>query len=58
MIPMSKEVWQWPEFKAFAKRLGIALDLSTKTITIRFPLNGAVEVEQVYLPRSQKEPGE
>lgn len=29
------EVFRWPEFQAFARRLGIPIDLRTTSITIR-----------------------
>lgn len=45
------EVWQWPEFTAFAKRLGVELDLPTRSLTIHIPYDGITEITQGYIGR-------
>jgi hypothetical protein len=42
------DVYSWPEFQAFAKRLGVLWDLRTISIRILLDANERVEVEQVY----------
>lgn len=42
------DVYHWPEFKAFAKRLGIAHELPTLNITITIPVDGVVVVAHDY----------
>jgi hypothetical protein len=42
------EVWQWPEFRAFAERLGINADLATRELTIRMT-EDAVTVQQEFV---------
>lgn len=32
--PKSFDVWRWPEFKAFAQRLGVVLDKPTTMLSI------------------------
>jgi hypothetical protein len=41
-------VYGWPEFQAFAKRLGLMWDLSTRQITITLPAEGSVTISQDY----------
>jgi hypothetical protein len=48
----STEVVGWPEYKAFAERLGIA-ELSSKSITIELRLGEPVVVVQEYIPKSK-----
>lgn len=43
------DVYQWPEFLAFARRLGFMWDLSTRDVVIRMPLDGLVEIEHNYV---------
>jgi hypothetical protein len=45
--PFGKELWNWPEFKAFAKRLGIP-DVPTTELRLRIPMLEVVEIEQEY----------
>ncbi len=42
-------VHRWPEFLAFAKRLGIDLELPTTVITIRIPHDEIVTIIHEYL---------
>lgn len=48
LLPLSQEVYHWPEFKAFAKRLGIAGDLPTTNIVIAMLMNEPVKVYHTY----------
>ena len=50
------EVWQWPEFQAFADRLGIDRSLPTRDLNIYLPLEGAVTITQEYLGDKLFEP--
>ena len=43
------EIWQWPEFMAFAERLGIPLTVPTTALTIHLPIRGAVEIKQEFV---------
>lgn len=43
------DVWRWPEFIEFAKRLGIDLNLPTRGIVIRMYEGEAVSITQEYL---------
>jgi uncharacterized protein (DUF302 family) len=42
------ELYHWPEFQAFAKRLGIPLELGTIDIAIFIPCDGRVKVIHEY----------
>lgn len=42
------EVIGWPEFGAFARRLGLAWDLRTMDFSIDFNLDGIVTIHQKY----------
>ena len=60
-LPTLIEVWRWPEFQAFAKRLGIAPSpLPTVALTIKFDPpetsnGGLAQITQTYLGRDMKE---
>ena len=43
-----RDVYYWPEFKAFAERLGIEYELLTTNLTITIPCEGAVVVAHDY----------
>lgn len=43
--PTSKEIWKWPEFRAFATRLGIDLESGVYWLRIEFPEHHVVKVE-------------
>lgn len=47
--PSSCEVVRWPEFLAFAKRLGIALELPFRDIIIDLKWDDVVVITQTYL---------
>jgi len=48
--PLGWSVWRWPEFQAFARRLGIDVGtLPTRGLIINLPLDNVVFVEQEYL---------
>lgn len=47
--PSGREVYHWPEFQAFAKRLGIDWNLPTVDLCIFIPLDGNVKVVHEYL---------
>jgi hypothetical protein len=53
--PMSYEVWQWPEFQAFAKRLRIDMSLRTVGLTIEFPDGGDQQVMVIQRYRGEDE---
>lgn len=42
-------VFAWPEFRALCDRLGVAIDLRTRSLTIRLAMDKPVVVEQDYL---------
>lgn len=48
--PDSHAVYRWPEFRAFADRLGFAWPLNTLEFSIFFPQEGPVEIVQSYRP--------
>jgi hypothetical protein len=41
-------VYHWPEFKAFAKRMGFLYDLATVDVTIRLKEGEAVIIQHTY----------
>jgi len=43
-----REVYHWPEFRAFAERLGLEYELPTTEITITIPLEGLVTIAHDY----------
>lgn len=43
------DVWQWPEWIAFAKRLGIAMELPTTGIMIHMPIQGVIKITHDYI---------
>lgn len=45
---MGWDVYRWPEFWAFAERLGIPLELLTIDVTIHIPVEGPVVVTHHY----------
>ena len=45
------EVWFWPEFIAFANRLGIDRTKQTKRLVITMDTEDAVAIDQQYLPK-------
>ena len=52
------EVYNWPEFKALAKRLGIVWELPTSRVQIDIPVDGPVEITQTYRHREMSVPKE
>ena len=50
------EVYNWPEFIAFAKRLGIPWELPTVDITITLPLDGLVRIAHDYTGKERHLP--
>ncbi len=42
------DVFQWPEFKALAQRLGIPLDLKTTKLTLTLECEKVVTCEHTY----------
>lgn len=40
------EVFRWPEFLAFAKRLGIDLEAATTKLVITLPVDGVAKIQQ------------
>ncbi len=51
-----EEVYHWPEFVAFAKRLGIEWELPTTTLTITLPLGDLVRIAHDYQGRERHLP--
>lgn len=47
-FPQSQEVYHWPEFIAFAKRLGIPLEIATMDLHIIMPLRECVIIQHEY----------
>ena len=47
--PTADEVFTWPEFRAFAKRLGILMDVSTTNLVIHLSPGMRILVEQLNL---------
>ena len=47
--PTGFEVYKWPEFKAFCKRLGIEWEAPTIDLCIYIPLDGLVKITTEYL---------
>jgi len=54
-----RDVWSWPEFIAFAERLGIDLrkETLTRDVIISIPCDGIVTVTQEYLGKNIQEEG-
>lgn len=56
------DVYRWPEFRAFCKRLGIPWELPTYDIVITIPHEGMVRIDHSYQGRGvgfeTVEPGE
>jgi hypothetical protein len=46
--PTGYEVYHWPEFRAFAKRLGILWSVYTNEISLRLNVDEPVEINQSY----------
>jgi hypothetical protein len=46
--PLGFDVYHWPEFVAFARRLGLLWELGTYDTTITIPAEGTVKIEQSY----------
>ena len=46
--PSGSDVWEWPEFQAFAKRLMIDIEGPTITLTITIPVDDPVVITQEY----------
>lgn len=50
---LSRDVYNWPEFRAFADRLGVVRSLSTQVLTIRLAFDEVVAVTQEYIPEAE-----
>ena len=51
-VDICMEVYKWPEFQAFAKRLGIAVNLGTVALSIHFPApHKPVRIVHEYIKR-------
>lgn len=48
-VPTGSEIWRWPEFQAFAKRLGVEPSLPTTRLIIDIGLSEAVKITQTYM---------
>ena len=53
IVVNGRNVFEWPEYLALAKRLGIDLELPTKKVTICIAIDDRVTVHQEYLGRDQ-----
>ena len=51
------DVWSWPEFIAFAERLGIDLrkETLTRNVVIFIPFDGIVTITQEYIGKNIQE---
>lgn len=47
-VPEGNDVYHWPEFKAFAARLGIAWDMATTDLVIEMSLEKCVRITHTY----------
>jgi hypothetical protein len=52
-IAITERVWEWPEYKAFAERLGIVMHKNTLSVEIRLHLRGAAVVTSEYFPEEK-----
>ena len=54
--PSGIEVFQWPEFIAFANRMGIDIrkETHTREVVICIPYDGVCMIEQTYLGQDKK----
>jgi hypothetical protein len=50
-----RQLMAWPEFKAFADRLGIDIGLPTVAIELKIPLDERVEIIQRYIGQDTKD---
>lgn len=48
-IPESMEVFQWPEFKALAKRMKLDMSRPTRHLVINMHIDDVVKVTHEYL---------
>jgi hypothetical protein len=57
---LAYKAWDWPEFQAFAKRLGINMSVATTHLTIVFPIDSGdvVKVIQEYVPEEKPDASE
>jgi hypothetical protein len=55
-VGANEVLFYWPEFEAFAKRLGICVNKYTKTLTIILNLDDAAIVEHTYYGDKEKTP--
>ena len=53
-----RDVWYWPEFRAFAERLVIALDKPTTAITLRIAMGEPVKIVHEYNGQNLTQPKE
>lgn len=53
---LSDQVFQWPEFQAFANRLGIPGNLNTIDLTLALKLGQDVKIGHGYLAETPQAP--
>ena len=49
---VGQDVWLWPEWEAFADRLGIERGLPTKSVRIRLEVDSTPIIEHEYIGRN------
>ena len=47
--PTGRDVWRWPEFQAFAKRLGIDTSKPNTSLSITLEMDECVKIHETYL---------
>lgn len=52
---LSYDVYHWPEFKAFAERLGLQYYLPSRSVRISMPFDGEVTIDHEYLAMEPEE---
>jgi hypothetical protein len=57
-FPLGRDVYHWPEFRAFCRRLGLVWEIYTTGLVIRLDSESHVEIEHYYRGGDQgPEPG-
>jgi hypothetical protein len=53
-FPLGRDVYHWPEFKAFCRRLGLVWEIYTMGLVIRMGSESQVEIEHYYRGGDQR----
>lgn len=51
--PSSMDVFAWPEFMAFAKRIGIDMSLPTRRVNIELDIHTIANIEHTFMPKHE-----